>query len=185
MSEVIYISKKFYNFKLSDLYYQFIPEFTNVNIWQNDMSLPNSPQAECAQLLLKHGRNWSKLKDCKFAQDRRHRYKLGMRKWTEKNIKEHILGSRYDILMSIKKYGFDKKKNKKQPVAVLMKPFWITRFNYVASWLKGPEIYHGGRRCAAMYALGYDQIRVLVMQDKYSGSGKPGGYGEKVLKWLV
>jgi hypothetical protein len=184
MNEVEYVSKKFYNFKLSDLYYQFILRFTDMSIWQNDMSLPNSPQVECAQLLLKYGQNWSKLRDCRFARDRRHRYKLGMKKWTEKNIKEHILGSRYDVLMSIKKYGFDKKKNKKQPVAVLMEPFWMTRFGWNVSWLKGPEIYHGGRRCAAMYALGYERVRVLVMEDKYPGSGKGGKFEKKVLRYL-
>ena len=184
MSEVIYISKKVYSVRLLDLHYQFIPEFTDMDIWQNDMSLPNSPQVECAQLLLKYGRNWGKLKDCKFAQDRRHRYELGMKKWTEKNIKKHILGSRYDILMSIRKNGFDKEKNKKQPIAVLMEPFWMTRFGWNASWLEGPEIYHGGRRCAAMYALGYEKVQVLFMKDKYPGSNRSGKYGEKVLKWL-
>ena len=184
MSEIRYITKKQEIINLDKLNYQFVPEFTNMELWNYDMSLPHSPQVECAKLLLKHGKNWSKLKDCRFAQDRRHRYKCGMTKWTEKAIKEHILGSRYDILMSIKKRGFDEKLNKKQPIAILISPFWTTRFNYTADWLTGPEIYHGGRRCAAMYALGYKKVSVLWVKDKYPGSNKGGKFETKVIKYL-
>ena len=184
MSEIKRMSKKVYNVHLYDLHYQFIPEFTNMGIWENDMRLVNSPQFECARLLLKYGPKWSKLKDCRFAEDRRHRYKLGMKKWTEKNIKEHILGSRYKILMSIKKHGFDKKRNSKQLVSILKEPLWKTRFNFEADWLNGYEIYHGGRRCASMYALGYETVPVIFVEDRYPGSCKGGKYEKKVLKWL-
>ena len=184
MSETKYISKKLQNVDLKKLNYQFIPVLTHDSIWNFDMSLPNSPQVECAKLLLKYGRNWDKLKYCRFAEDRRHKYRCGMKKWTEKQIKEHILGSRYKILMSIKKNGFDKKLNSKQPVAILKEPFWKTRFNYTAEWLTGFEIYHGGRRCAAMYALGYESVPVLWVRDKYPGTYKGGKYEKKVLKFI-
>ena len=184
MSEIRCITKKLEKIRLDQLHYQFIPEFTDMNIWNFDMSLANSPQVECAELLLKYGKDWSKLKDCRFARDRRHRYYMGMEKWTEKAIKEHILGSRYDILMSIKKRGFDKKLNAKQPISVLKVPFWASRFNYVADWLKGYEIYHGGRRCSTMYALGYEHVSVMWVEDKHPGSNKGGKYKEKVLKYL-
>lgn len=184
MSEIKYINNNLENVSLVKLHYQFIPAFINMDIWKFDMSLPNSPQAECAELLLRHGRNWEKLKHCRFAEDRRYRYRLGMKKWTEKAIKEHILGSRYDILMSINRRGFDKKLNKKQPVCALISPFWTTRFGYSEDWLKGAEIYHGGRRCAAMYALGYEQVPILWARDKYPGTNRGGKYSEKVIKYL-
>ena len=184
MSEIRYTSKKLEKISLVLLNYQFVPVFTSQDIWNYDMSLPNSPQVECAKLLLKYGKNWNKLKHCRFAEDRRHRYKLGMKKWTEKAIKEHILGSRYDILKSIKKHGFDKKKNSKQPIAVLSKPFWKTRFDYVAEWLDGYEIYHGGRRCAAMYALEYEKVPVFWVEDKKPGTSDGGKYENKVLRLI-
>ncbi|MGW8324100.1 MAG: hypothetical protein ACWGNI_00260 [Desulfobacterales bacterium] len=184
MSEIKHLTHKLEKISLESLHYQFIPEFTNMDIWNYDMSLVNSPQVECAELLLKHGRDWSKLKHCRFAEDRRHRYRCGMEKWTEKAIKEHILGSRYDILTSLRKHGFDSKLNKKQPICVLKEPFWATRFGYVADWLKGYEIYHGGRRCSAMYVLGYEKVPVLWAADKHPGSNKGGKYEKKVLKFL-
>jgi len=165
---------------LCDLNYQYIPKLINHDIWGYDMSLPKSPQVECALLLLRHGKKWGKLKHCRLAEDRRHRYRLGMKKWTEEAIKEHILGSRYKILRSIKKRGFDSKRNSLQPVTVLKEPFWKTRFDFHTDWLKGYEIYHGGRRCAAMYALGYEQVPVLWAQDKKPGSKNSGKFERKV-----
>lgn len=184
MSEIKLISRKSVTVPLSRLFYQYIPEFVSKDIWCENMQLANSPQVECAKLLLEYGRNWGKLKHCRFAADRRHRYKLGMKKWTEKVIKEHILGSRYDILMSVKKRGFDKKKNAKQPITVLQSPFWRTRFGEVPNWVNGWEIYHGGRRCAALYVLGFVNVPVLVAQDKYPGSCIGGKFEKKVLQWL-
>lgn len=184
MSEYRLINNKLVKASLNTLNYQFIPMLTHESIWNFDMSLPNSPQVECAKLLLRHGRNWSKLKHCRFAEDRRHRYRCGINKWTEKAIKEHILGSRYDILMSIMKREFDKKLNKKQPITVLIAPFWATRFNYNEEWLNGPEIYHGGRRCAALYALGYKTVPVLWAKDKKPGTCDGGKFESKVLKYL-
>lgn len=178
------LSKRPKKIMLKDLNYQFIPKLTHDSIWNFDMSLPNSPQVECAELLLKHGRNWSKLKHCRFAEDRRHRHRLGMKKWTEEAIKEHILGSRYKILMSIKKHGFDKKKNSKQPITILTEPLWKTRFLYVAEWLNGYEIYHGGRRCASMYALGYEHVPARLAEDRFPGTGKGGKFEKKVLKFI-
>jgi len=166
------------------LNYQFIPELINHDIWHYDMSLPNSPQVECARLLLKYGKNWNKLKYCRFAEDRRHRFKMGMKKWTEKAIKEHILGSRYNILMSIKKRGFDMNRNKKQPVLILMEPLWRTRFKYNAEWLTGYEIYHGGRRCASMYALGHKYVPALAAKDSMPGTNKGGKFENKVMKLI-
>ena len=144
--------------------------YLSLRIWRYGITICLSLTARrlSAVLLLAYGPDWSKLKDCRFAEDRRHRYRLGMKKWTEKNIREHILGSRYQILMSIKKHGFDRKRNKKQPVSVLKEPFWKSRFNFEAEWLQGKEIYHGGRRCSALYALGYDSVPVLFVKDKHT-----------------
>jgi len=180
MSEIKAISKKPEKVELASLCYQFIPGLITHDIWMFDMSLPNSPQVECARLLLEHGRDWGKLKDCRFAQDRRYRFKFGQVKWTEEYIKQHILGSRYDILRSIQKRGFDKKLNSKQPVAILKEPFWKTRFGYTADWLNGYEIYHGGRRCAAMYALGYETVPALWCKDKKPGSNDMGKFKDKL-----
>ena len=180
MSEIKAISNKLEKVELEKLSYQFIPGLITHDIWLFDMSLPNSPQVECAKLLLEHGKDWGKLKDCRFAQDRRHRYKLGQKKWTEEHIKAHILGSRYDILKSIQKRGFDKKLNAQEPVAILKEPFWKTRFDYTAEWLNGYEIYHGGRRCSAMYALGHETVPVVWCVDKKPGSKDPGKFKGKL-----
>lgn len=186
MSEIRHISKELVRVNLLDLHYQYLPGFVSMDIWNHDMSLLNSPQVECAQLLLKYGKQWSKLKNCRFAEDRRHRFELGMKKWTEKAIKEHILGSRYDILKSIKKRGFCSKRSAQQPVAILKHPFWDTRFNVGGNEgaIERYEIYHGGRRCAAMYALGFLEIPAFFAEDKHPGSGKGGKFSNKVLRHL-
>jgi len=184
MSEYALLEGKPVSLPLRELKYQFIPKLINHDIWGYDMSLPKSPQVECAQMLLKHGRNWTVLKHCRFAEDRRWRYKLGMKKWTESAIKEHIFGSRYKILKSIKKRGFSKSRNAAQPVLVLAEPLWKTRFEYLADWLTGYEIYHGGRRCAAMYAVGMEFVPVQIAEDNKPGSHKGGKFEKKVMGML-
>jgi hypothetical protein len=173
MSEIKIVGK-LEKIPLAKLHFQFIPILTDLELWNHDMSLPNSPQVEVASLLLKHGKNWSKLKDCRYAQDRRHRFKCGQKKWTEKAIKEHILGSRYSILRSLKKRGFRKEMSKQQPISVLREPLWKSRFGYDTDWLQGAEIYHGGRRCAAAYVLGWKTVPGYWARDKR----KPGDKGK-------
>ena len=180
MSEIKYKSKKLDDIRLDRLHYQWLPAVTSMEIWDYDMGLPNSPQVECARLLLEHGKNWGKLKNCRFAEDRRFRYKAGLKKWTEEAIKEHILGSRYKILKSLRKHGFDKSLSKQQPISILMQPLWRTRFKYDEEWLEGWEIYHGGRRCASAYVLGWETIPGMWAEDKYPGTCLGGKFKRKL-----
>jgi hypothetical protein len=158
VSKVVLGKKR--NFALADLNYQYVPGLTSDDIWHGDMSLPNSPQVELLQLLIKHGPYWDAIENCRFVQDRRYRRAKGVKKWTEEAIKEHIFLSRWRMLIGIKSFGYSQKRCKGQPVVVLRKPL----FNGGLA----PEIFHGGRRCAAAYVLGHTEL--------------PGHYGKLVDK---
>jgi len=163
MSEIKPITGKYTKVKLADLYLQYIPVITSMKIWEHDMSLVNSPHVELARLLLMYGKDWDAVKDCRYVQDRRHRFKCGVVKWTDKYIREHVFGSRYKILKSLRKRGFDKKLSRNEPIAILEEPLWSSRFAFKPDWLKGMEIYHGGRRCSAAFALGWEEIPAIMV----------------------
>jgi len=167
-------------FVVADLCYQYLPGVTSMDIWNHDMSLPNSPQVEVARLLLEHGRDWSVIKKSRYVADRRYRKAAGMSKWTDSYIKQHIFESRYKILRSLKKHGYKKSLAVNQPIAVLREPLWVSRFEADYPWLHGLEIYHGGRRCAAAYVLGIEMLPGFWAEDRYAGSHKRGKYGLKL-----
>lgn len=160
-------------FVLEDLHYQYIPQLVNLDIWNNDMSLPNSPHVELARILLEHGKDWSKIKNTRFVADRRYRYEKGLKKWTKEYIKKHIFESRYGILKSIKKYGYKEILSGKIQIAVLRNPIYCTRTN--DKTILTNEIYHGGRRCSAAYVLGYKKLPGYWAKD-----AKPGTYKYKL-----
>lgn len=141
---------------LADLHYQYLPKFTSNSIWHSDMSLPNSPQVEVLELWIKHGWNWNVLMESRLAEDRRYRRTKGYGKWNEKKIKVHI-EHRIKIMKSIKKRGFVPSMSKSQPIAVLETPL-ASYLGARSDIAKAPEIYHGGRRCAAMYVLGFKTV---------------------------
>lgn len=159
-------------YRLADLYYQYLPKYTSMAIWNNDMSLPNSPQVELLRLWLDVGWDWPKLMDSRLAHDRRYRHKRGASKWTESRIQDHIT-HRVSIYKSIKKHGFRKSMSSKQPIAIMETPL-VKLFDVKYSIARAPEIYHGGRRCAAMYVLGHETVTarpgIPESIDKYKGA---------------
>ena len=158
MSKLKVIDKRI--FKLEDLRYQYIPKIT---LFPFRRSLPESPQVALLLLWQNVGWDWDVLMQSDFAEDRRHRFKNGVEKWTEKKIHEHI-EHRISIYKSIKKHGFKENMSKNQPLAVLDRPL----FGCQDGEDYYPEIYHGGRRCAAAYVLGIKELPmdVVVLKDK-------------------
>ena len=168
------------NIKLSKLHVRCIPVLTPLDLWGNDMSLENSPHVELMREFLEHGMTWGNLKSTRYVRERMRRFKLGITRWTEPYIIQH-LHKRYDILRSLKKEGFVAKKSK-PPIQVLREPLWKTRFGCNEEWLEGREIYNGAGRCAAAMALGWESITVIMVKD----AKKPGDKGkfEKKLKCI-
>ena len=154
MDEIKIVSK-LTDIPLKKLHIQYIPVVTPMNIWNNDMFLKNSPHVELLRIIYKHGFKWERIMKSRFVQIRRHRYIMGLDKWTDKRIKEHI-EQRWEIFKSLYKKGFIEKKSREKPVIVLKKPFWQTRFGFEADWLKGYEcstIFKSLRAFSALSAI--------------------------------
>jgi len=163
--------------KIADLNYRYIPVVCPIELWNNDMSVINSPHVELMRLLLKYGKDWGKIKNCRYVAERQHRYDIGMTRWTKEYIKHHVFEKRYKILKSIKKHGFKSKFYGDRPVKILREPFWRTRFGLD---IKGFEIWDGGGRTAASYALGKTEIKVHWYEDAYPGTGLKGKFKNKL-----
>jgi len=179
MDEIKIISK-LTDIPIKKLCIQYVPIVTPLDIWDYDMSIKNSPHVELLNLIYKNGFDWKRIMKTRFVKIRRHRYVMGLDKWTKERIKEHIR-QRWGIFESLRKKGYIHKKSKKRPVIILKKPFWQTRFGYSASWLKGYEIWNGGRRCAAAHYLGWKTIPGYYAVDKHPGSNKKGRFGKKLV----
>ena len=180
MADEIKIISKLVKIPIKKLHIQFIPVVTPMDIWNYDMSLKHSPHVELLRFIYKHGFDWKKIMKSRFARIRQHRYVMGMDKWTNDRIKEHVR-KRWDIFESLRKKSFIKKKSKKKPIIVLEVPFWQSRFGYKAKWLKGPELWNGGRRCAAARVLGWETIPGFYAVDRYPGTKRKGRFENKLL----
>jgi hypothetical protein len=141
------------------------------------MSLENSPHVELMRLFKKYGLDMARIKETRYYQERKHRREIGVKKWTRLKIKEHIR-KRYAIYKSIKKSGFREKLG--TPICILKKPFWTTRFGLNEEWMNGYEIYNGAGRCAALFALGKETVKVMMCKDKYPGTGDKGKFKSKL-----
>ena len=172
MSDEIKSTGKSVKVRLSELHIQYIPAFTPIELWNYDMSLINSPHVELMRDLLENGFSWDRLKSGRYAQERMRRFELGVKRWTEPYIIEHIK-KRYDVLKSLKKHGYSKKRAV-PPIQVLKEPLWKTRFGCSEPFLNGMEIYNGAGRCSAAVALGWEEIPVEMVKDakKYGDKGK-------------
>ena len=60
---------------------------------------------------------------------------------------------------------------------ILKEPFWRTRFGLD---IKGLEIWNGGGRCAAAYALGMTEIKVAWHEDSLPGSSDKAKFKHKL-----
>lgn len=160
MDEIIKIKKAIV--ELKDIHCQYMPD-TNPELWNFDMSLPNSPHVELCELLLHHGNNWKAIHGCRYVQDR-----LG-KGWDVGRIKKRI-GDRYHVLMSIHKHGVRSDRLQKSPIILTEEPFWKTRFGCGFPWLKGLELWDGAGRCSAMYALGARATWAVICRDAFPGT---------------
>jgi len=177
--EVRPIIEKLVKVNLSDLHVRYIPVVTPGNLWRNDMSLKNSPHVELMKIFNKHGLSWLHIYKSRYYRERQHRFNIGMPRWHKRKISEHII-DRYRIYKSIKKYGYDKNKDRANPIQVLKIPFWKSRFKLENKWLDGMEIWNGAGRCAAAYILGYKQLPVLLVKDGNPGSNDKGKFADKL-----
>jgi hypothetical protein len=177
--EVRPVSSKLVKVKLADLHYQYLRVVTPENIWNQDMALPTSPHVELMRLLLNDDPDQDEIRATRYFAERQRRYEIGMKQWTDDHIMEHI-GRRWGILRSLKKRGYRKELHNAFPVRILAQPFWKTRFGGTPDWVDGMEIWDGGGRCAAAYALGWETIPAQMVEDVKPGSGDPGGFKDKL-----
>lgn len=170
MSEIKEIRKAIVPVK--GLHYRFIPVLTPEKFWHGDMSIENSQHVELMRIFLKHGLDWGRIQKSRYWEQRIYWHSVGMTQWTKKYAKQRIV-VRYGIFKSIKKHGF-----KNKPVKLLEIPIWASRFGHRG--LVGPEIFDGGGRCAAAYALGIEKVPAIWCEDRAPGTGGRGKWAEKL-----
>jgi len=174
MSEIIH--KKWKEIRLADLSVRYIPVVTPIELWNHDMSLVNSPHVELMQIFLKHGMDMRLVKKTRYYKERQHRHKIGMKRWNENYIHYHI-EKRYKLFKNVKKKY---KSDKKNPICVLKRPFWTTRFGLNEEWIGGMEVYNGMGRCSSLYVLGKETVKVMICKDKYPGTENKGKFEHKL-----
>ncbi len=175
------IISKLVDIPLKELHIQYVPVVTPMSLWNDDMSLANSPHVELLRLIEGYGFNWDMIFKSRFARIRQHRALCGLTQWDKPKIKDHIK-QRWGIYKSILKKGFKTKLCKDKPVIVLKKPFWNTRFGLKDDRIKGLEIWDGGRRSSASYALGHTRILGYYAEDSKPGSNDKGRFKDKLRK---
>lgn len=175
MSEII--NKKWIEIELDKLHVRYIPVVTPIKLWNYDMSLANSPHVELMRIFDKHGLDMHRIKKTRYYKERRHRYKIGMKRWSENYVFYHI-EKRYKLFKSIKKKY---KTDKKNPICVLKQPFWTTRFGLEEEWMGGYEIYNGAGRASSLYVLGKKTVKVMLCKDKYPGTCNKGKFEHKLI----
>lgn len=157
---------------VGNLHHRYLPKITPMYILgykEDPMHISRSPHVKLLRTLIKYGFNKRKLKQTKYFQERRHRYSLGMPKWTDSWIFEHIK-VRWNIFKSLEKNGYDNKKAKAKPIIILQKPIIETRFQWDSGFLKGPEVYDGMGRSSSAYVLGWNRIPAMLAEDAHPGS---------------
>jgi hypothetical protein len=170
------------DFQLDLLHYQYIPYVTPFQeIWRCDMSLSNSPHVELLRAIEEHGLNWKVLWQTRYVAERvRRRRVLKWRKWTDSYIRNHIK-TRWNTYLSLKANGLDPRLYKDDsPVKILQVPLWQSRFGIVTPGIHGMEIFDGGGRCAAAYALGWKAIKAVPIVDRLPGTCERGYLGVKL-----
>ena len=157
--------------RLDLLHHRYIPKITPLWLFPgpDPMHISKSPHVKLLRAIEKYGMNWGKLKNTKYVQERRHRYNIGMTRWTDGHVKEHIK-VRWKIYQSLKKNGWNKKLAKAKPVILLKKPIIETRYNWESGFLSGPEVMDGMGRCSAAYVLGWKTIPVVWAEDAKPGA---------------
>jgi len=179
MDEIHEIISKPMPVDLKDLHIRYIPKVTPLHLWHDDMSLKNSPHVELMEIFNAHGCKWEIIKNSRYYAERKYRHEIGMKRWTTEKIYSHIK-ARYKIFKSIKKHGYDPKIDRANPIKVLRKPFWETRFNVFLPLLNGPEIWNGAGRASAAYVLGYKRIKAMWCADAHPHTKEKGKFASKL-----
>jgi len=169
MSEIKVISG-IVDIPLNKLHHQYIAKCTPLEMYpgEDPMHVMKSYHVKLLNTIIKHGLNKKRLIKTGYWQERRHRYNIGMIKWTDSEVWKHIK-RRWDTYCSLKKYGYDKKKGDRKPVLVLKQPLWETRFNWESGFLQGMECYDGMGRISSAIVLGWKTI-----PGRYCEDAKPG-----------
>ena len=172
MPDVAPITGEVVDVELAKLSIRYIPMAQLEQWWVGEplMALPTSPHVEIMRIMLEHGFDWKRLKRTRYAEERRFRATLGMPQWKSSEYLKAHLRKRYDILTSLKKKGYQPALHESKPVAVLKEPFWVSRFNLDNPRVYGFEIWNGGGRSTAAYALGWKTIPAVFYRDMKPGS---------------
>lgn len=179
MSDVRAVTGKLVRVQVSRLHIRYIPVLTPLSLWNHDMSLVSSPHVELLRHIDKHGLSWDKLKKTRYAEERRWRRQLGMDRWTDGYIYQHIR-KRWKTFKSIRDKGFQPKLYGDRPIKLLQEPFWTTRFGLEEPWLKGYEIWDGAGRSMSACFLGKETVQIVWYQDKRPGTGHKGKFESKL-----
>jgi len=153
---------------LADLHHQYVKPIYQEEFWHDDMSVPNSPHVEIMRIFMKYGFDVNRLKASRYVADKRKRFVLGRKAWTDDYIFNKHLKKRWKVFRLVKK-GFT---GWIRPIMILTEPFWKTRFGNTPEWVKGPELWDGHGRASAMYVMGYYKTEVDVCEDAKPGSGQ-------------
>lgn len=164
---------------IADIQCQYIPVLSPLELWNYDLRLKNSPHVELLRIICAHGYDWNIIMKSRYAQERQRRFIMGLERWTDEYIREHVQ-RRWKIYKSLCKYGYSKKIEKDKPVVVLEKPFWKTRFGADEKFLKGKECWDGFGRLSAACLMGMKEYPVVIARDRYPGSGKKGKFEDKL-----
>ena len=171
MDEIILLSKKQDLISVDSLHHRYLPKITPLHLFKGSdpMHISKSPHVKLLRHLIKHGFNWRRLRNTKYVIERRHRFGLGMTRWTDDWIKQHVR-VRWNIFKSLEKNGYDKKKAKARPIIVLEKPLIETRFSWDSGFLNGPEVYDGFGRSSSAFVLGWEKIPAVIARDAKPGT---------------
>ena len=153
------------------IHLQYVPKISPIWLYpgEDPYRMERTHHVALLRHIIKYGLDWKKLKKLLYVKERRHRYDIGIRVWTDSKVREHIK-RRWDTYRSLKKKGWSKKLSKVKPVILLKKPLFETRYSWESGFLKGPECYDGMGRSSAAFVLGWKEIPVQWAEDKHPGS---------------
>jgi len=153
------------------LHLQYLPKVSPIWLYRGEgpYRIDRTHHVALLRHIIKHGLDWKKLKKLNYVKERRHRYDIGMRNWTDSHVREHIK-RRWDTYRSLKKKGWSKRLSKVKPIIVLEKPFIETRYNWDSGFLKGLEIWDGMGRTSSAFVLGWKEIPVQFAVDAKPGA---------------
>ncbi len=168
--EIKYTSK-YMNIELKKLHIRYVPQVEPMHLYNNDLSLKNSPHVEMLHILATYGFDWYKIENSRYGQILQHKHVMGVGGYDKEAILE-TLNKAWRTHSSIAMKGLKERRN----VVALDKPFWETRFGYKNEHVSGLEIWKGVWVCAAALFLGFKTVKGRIAEDSYPGSGIKGPF---------